>query len=444
MAVDIHSEEGRVIRQLIPLATLPFNRFEAFCARFVVEEADDGRFLFKRGDVDADLYYLLQGSVTLQTETLKIETIKAGSDSARFALAHQIPRKVNAVANGRIRFLRLNADMMKSAQEIPYEESESYMIVDESADDDDWMTTLLKSPIFKGLPPANLQKILMSLQEIRFKPGEVIINQGESGDYYYIIKKGQCLISRKPAPNAKDIKLGQLSDQDSFGEDALISGETRNVSITALSDVSLLRLGKEQFLTLIKQPALKYIAYPEAEELVAKGADLIDIREPDEYKKSHLAHSINVPFFSLRMQLKTLNRHHPIVVVCRNGKASETAAFVLLRHKFNALILRGGMESVSPDLLKMPASFMIDDGVETVNYSETGSSEVMESSEVIAQAISEEMDAQDDARRLREIIQKLKTHCSILEAEKKALQQQCSAITKQAEALKAELKAIKN
>lgn len=437
MAVDIQSEEGRVIRQLIPLATLPFNRFEALCGRFVVEGAEDGQFLFRRGDADGDLFYLLQGSVSLQIDGLKIETIKAGSDSARFALAHQIPRKVNAVANGRIRFLRLNADMMKSAQDIPYEESESYMIVDESADNDDWMTTLLKSPIFRVLPPANLQKILMSLQEICFKAGDVVIAQGEPGDFYYIIKKGQCLISRKPAPNAKDIRLGQLADQDTFGEDALISGEPRNVTITALTDMTLLRLGKEQFVTLIKQPALKYIGYPEAQELVAKGADLIDVREPDEYKHNHLAYSINVPFFSLRMHLKALNRHHPIIVVCRNGKTSETAAFVLLRHKFNALILKGGMEGVSPDLLKTQASFLIDDGIETGNYIESGS-------EPLTLALSEEMGARDDVNGLRQIIQKLKAHCNILEAEKKALEQQCAMLAKQAEALKAELKAIKN
>jgi len=441
MAVDSLSEEGRVIRQLLPLATLPINNFEELCGRLVVQEAESGQYLFRRGDDNPDLFYLLKGSVNLQIDTLKIETINAGSDSARFALAHQIPRKVNVIANGRIRFLRLNADMMKFAQDIPqdvhYEESESFMIVDESAENDDWMTTLLRSPIFRVLPPANLQKILMSLQEIRFKAGEIVIAQGEPGDFYYIIKKGQCLVSRKPAPNAKEIRLGQLSDLDAFGEDALISGQPRNVTITALSDVSLLRLGKEQFVTLIKQPALKYISYPEAQELIFGGAELIDVREPDEYQKHHLPHSINVPFFSLRMQLKTLNRQHPVIVVCRDGKTSETASFILLRHRFNALVLLGGMDAVSADLLNVPASFQIDDGVETGNFRESGA-------EAITQTITEEIPVPDDARSQLQLIQKLKSHCGILEADKKALEQRCLALAKQVAALKAELKAARN
>ena len=437
MAVDIHSAEGRVIRQLIPLSTLPFSKFEALCAQIKIEDAEEGQFLFKCGDERNDLVYLIDGSVTLQTDLLKIETIKSDSPSARFALAHQIPRKVHAVASTRIRFLRLNADMMKSVQDVPYEEAESFMVVEEVEDNDDWMTTLLKSPVFRALPPANLQKILMGMQEVRVDAGTVIVNQGEPGDFYYIIKRGQCLVSRRPAPNAKEIKLAQLSDQDTFGEDALISGEPRNVSVSALTDVCLLRLGKEQFLTLIKQPTLKYISYKDAQDLVAKGADLIDVREPDEYKPKHLPFSINLPFFSLRMQLKTLNRQHPIVVVCQNGKISETAAFILMRHKFNALILSGGIDSINPDELKAPSSFPIDDGIETSNFRGTGGESETNHS------FTEQSSIQDDMERLRRFLQQLKTKYNILEAEKKALEMKYLALAKFTESLKAELEAMK-
>lgn len=437
MAVDIHSAEGRVIRQLIPLSTLPFSKFEALCAQIKIEDAEEGQFLFKCGDERNDLVYLIDGSVTLQTDLLKIETIKSDSPSARFALAHQIPRKVHAVASSRIRFLRLNADMMKSVQDVPYEEAESFMVVEEVEDNDDWMTTLLKSPVFRALPPANLQKILMGMQEVRVDAGTVIVNQGEPGDFYYIIKRGQCLVSRRPAPNAKEIKLAQLSDQDTFGEDALISGEPRNVSVSALTDVCLLRLGKEQFLTLIKQPTLKYISYKDAQDLVAKGADLIDVREPDEYKPKHLPFSINLPFFSLRMQLKTLNRQHPIVVVCQNGKISETAAFILMRHKFNALILSGGIDSINPDELKAPSSFPIDDGIETSNFRGAGGDGGT------SHSFTEQSSIQDDMERLRRFLQQLKTKYNILEAEKKALEMKYLALAKFTESLKAELEAIK-
>ncbi len=438
MAVDIQSEEARIIRQLIPLSTWPSKQFAELCSQLQLETAEPGYYLFKRGDENDDLFFLLDGSISLQTEAFIIETIKADSDSARFAIAHQMPRKVDAIAKSRIQYLRLNAAMMKSIQKTAYQENESTMKVDELEGNGDWMTTLLKSPVFKALPPANLQKILMSLQEVRFNPGELIIQQGDPGDYYYIVKKGRAAVSRKPSPTAKEIKLSELNDLDTFGEDALISGKPRNVSVTALTSMSLLRLGKEQFTTLIKQPTLHYIHFKELHALLAKGAELIDIRDPDEFKSNHLPHSLNVPFFSLRMYLKALNRLHPIIVVCKDGRNSEAAAFFLLRNKFKALILQGGIDGLSPDQLNAePASFTIDNGTETSHFFEQS---------VGTPASREQTHApetEEAATDLSLVMIQLKSKCAMLEAEKTSLELKCASLMKQLDAARAELEKLK-
>ncbi|MFZ2406644.1 MAG: cyclic nucleotide-binding domain-containing protein [Methylobacter sp.] len=348
MAVDVNSEDGLIIRKLIPLATLPGAQFNALCAGMTVEETQDG-FLFKKGDVTPQLVYLVSGEVTLQAAGLVVDVIAANSDSAKFALAHQIPRKIDAVANGRVRFLRLDTDIVKNSPPLAKKEDSSYMVIDETeGDPDDWMTALLRSPIFQRLPPANLQKILMGLEVVHFKKGETILEQGGIGDYYYLIKNGQCQLTRKPSPNAKEIKLAQLGNGDTFGEDSLLSGAPRNVTITALTDISLLRLDKKQFISLIKEPSLKFVDYAGMQEAVAKGAVLLDVRSQDDYEKHHLDGSINAPFFTLRMQLKTLSHEKPVVVVCQDGKTSEAAAFLLLRNKIEAMILRGGMDILAP------------------------------------------------------------------------------------------------
>lgn len=220
------------------------------------------------------------------------------------------------------------------------------MIEDPQNDPDDWITALLRSPIFQRLPPTNLQKILMSMEAVHFSKGEVIVDQGEVGDYYYLIKTGRCELTRKPSPNAKEIKLAELADGDTFGEDSLLSGAPRNVTITALNDISLLRLNKANFISLIKEPSLKFVSYPEMLAAVKQGAQLLDVRTPDEYQVNHLDGSINEPFFSLRMQLKALNRNQTFIVVCADGKTSEAAVFLLLRHKINAMILKGGMAGI--------------------------------------------------------------------------------------------------
>lgn len=443
MAVDSQSEEARNIRQLIPLSTLPAPQFAKLCARLEIERAEAGEFLFHRGDNDSHLYFLLEGSVKLQTESFVVETITAGSESAKFALAHQIPRKIDAQANSRIQFLRLNADMMKAHQKTPEYENENTMMLEEM-EEGDWMTTLLRSPVFRALPPANLQRILISLEEVQFEAGETIIHQGESGDYYYIIKKGHVLISRKPSPMAKEIKLAELGDMETFGEDSLISGQPRNVTVSALIPTTVLRLNKAQFIELIKKPTVKYIGLDQLPGLLASGASLIDVRGPDEYKSKHLPHSVNVPFFSLRMYLKTLNRHHPVIVVCADGRTSESAAFVLLRFKFNALVLQGGMTNVpgkAVSAASQAASFSIDDGTETSNLLASTSESLPQS--VPEASASEESQVSEIATDLHQELKQLKTKCGELEAEKMTLELKCMSLHRQLDMLKAELATLK-
>ncbi len=422
MTIDVNSEDGLNIRKLIPLATLPGAPFNALCAKINIEEIQDG-FLFKKGDVAPDLVYLISGEVTLQADGLVVEVIASSSDSSRFALAHQIPRKIDAVANGRVRFLRLNTDLVKNAASLAdKKEDGSYMVIDETEDDsDDWMTALLKSPIFQRLPPANLQKILMGLEAIHFKKDEIILEQGAVGDYYYLIKNGQCLLTRKPSPNAKEIKLAQLGNGDTFGEDALLSGAPRNVTIKALTDISLLRLDKKQFISLIKEPSLKFVDYAGMQEAVKKGAILLDVSSQDEYENRNLDGSINAPFFSLRMQLKTLSHEKPVVVVCQDGKTSEAAAFILLKQKMDTVILRGGMEGVAP--LVGPDNSAIDSVLKQPSISVAGT---MEDQIRILKL---------EAETLKNANQQLNDKCVGLELDKQNAEKQCHVLQKQMEKL---------
>lgn len=441
MTIDIHSKEGQIIRQLIPLSTMPINQFTTLCQNMTVEDAAENSFLFKKNDTENDLIYLIDGSITLQSKELKVEIVKSGTESSRFALAHQIPRKIDAYSNTTVRFLRLNPDIINALPSISYEESASYMVIDEPDDennDDDWMTTLLKSPLFRALPPANLQQIIISLEEVEFKKGESIIKQGDPGDYYYLIKNGHCLISRKPSANAKDIKLAQLRTQDTFGEDSLLSGESRNVSITALTNITLLRLNKDKFISLIKDPSLKFVSHAQIKDKLSDGAILIDVRSPDEFNKHHLPDSINTPFFSLRMQLKTLNKKKPVIVVCANGKTSEAAAFLLLRHKFKALILKGGMQQEQLRTPETPAAFAIDDGFETLS-TDNADFEYNTNDSVEASA-----DKNDQQNSLQLENQQLKQKIQNLTAEKTELEKKYRVLYKQTEKMKAILDGLKN
>jgi CRP-like cAMP-binding protein len=442
MAVDVNSEDAVRIRKLVPLATLPGPVFNDLCNEITVEEIRDA-FLFRKGDTENDLFYLLEGEVVLQAEGLVIEVVSSAHESSRFALAHQLPRKIDAFAKGPVRFVRVDAEKVNNPPVPEYKEESEMVVVEEEMDDgsDDWMTMLLKLPVFQRLPPANLQKILLALEEVAMVRGEVIIEQGAVGDYFYFLKSGQCEISRKPTPISKSIRLGVLEKGEIFGEDALISGAPRTVSVTALTDVALLRLDKSRFVSLIKTPSLAFVSYEEMKALREEGAVVLDLRAPDEFEQGHIEGSVNVQFFSLRMQLKGLNREKPVVVVCRDGRTSEAGAFFLLKHRYKAFILKGGMESVPREAAEASAE------------SRTGAE-----AEVLFQAaegglVSEERDAgldeqllklEKENEMLRRTVKQLNARCSKLDEEKKQIEERFATLSRHFEQLKQMLRKLKN
>jgi rhodanese-related sulfurtransferase len=278
-----------------------------------------------------------------------MELVRGGTEAARFALAHQVPRKVSAVAKDRVRFIRVDSAYVNQPNEVhnnvakvaTYEVSD---LPDEAGED--WMTTLLKSPLFQRLPPANLQNMLGLFEEVAVRAGQEIIHQDEVGDYYYVIKRGRCALTRRPSPNAKEIKLGELKTSDTFGEDALISEQPRNVSVTMLTEGALLRLDKANFLKLVKEPVIAYVNLATALPMLEQGAKWIDVRSMDEFERGHLPNAINIPFFRLRMEIASLERRCKYILVCETGRISEAAAFQLLRFSFDAYVLKGGIASV--------------------------------------------------------------------------------------------------
>ncbi len=351
MAVD--SKFAPVVRKLIPLTTMPKRLFEKLCASTTVEQASKGEVLFKEGDSSDDFVYLLNGQIRLEAGGMVMETIEGGGEAARFALAHQIPRKVTAIADSKVRFVRIQARYLYSESEKEQKvDSSGYQVVDnpkESAGD--WMTALLRLPVFQQLPASNLQKLLMELETVRYHADDVVIKQGSEGEFYYIIKKGRCALSRKPTATAKEITIAKLKQLDTFGEDALITDEPSQISATMMTDGVLWRVNKQNFLKLIKAPVLSSITLASAEETAGDEFSFIDVRPPDEFDSRHLAESVNIPFFSLPMNVTRLDKDKQNVVVCGNGKTSEAAAFYLIKRGLPATTLEGGLETVDIDLL---------------------------------------------------------------------------------------------
>ncbi len=332
------------LRSLSPLDSLKKDNLQALVKKTEVREAQPGERLFNEGDSGKRTVYVLSGSVDLRKGDEVVSSIIGGSEEARNPLAPQLPRHYTAIATTSTRYITIDSDLLDVM--LTWDQTGSYEVSElqgQHASSDDWMTTLLQTKAFHRIPPANIQAIFMRLQQVNYKAGEVVIKQGEEGDYFYVITRGRCIVTRETPLNKEGIRLAELEVGDTFGEEALISEAKRNATVYMDTDGSLMRLGKQDFHTLLNEPMLDWVDNEKAKQIVANGGKWLDVRLPSEFEAYHNDGAINVPLYFIRLKLKTLDAAIPYVVVCDTGRRSSAGAFILNERGFQTYVLKGGL-----------------------------------------------------------------------------------------------------
>ena len=165
--------------------------------------------------------------------------------------------------------------------------------------------------------------------------------------FYYIIKTGSCRVLRNAKETGnKEIKIAEIACGEGFGEDALISETTRNATVIMNTAGSLMRLAKDDFIELLKEPIIKSVNYEDAVNMVAAGAIWLDVRLVSEHKNKNLDGSINIPLYLLRLNAAKLSHEHKYIVYCDTGSRSASATFILNEHGFDAYLLEGGLMNI--------------------------------------------------------------------------------------------------
>lgn len=338
-----------VLKTLVPAQSLNAENFQELAGKTVVEEVPAGRLVFKKGDTDRKAVYVLSGEVELVGDSGKTGVIKGGSPESKHAIANQQPRQVSAKARNTVTVTRIDSDLLDIL--LTWDQLSGIEVAEVSENDDqeddggDWMTRILQSKAFLRIPPANIQHMFMRLQEMPVKTGQAVITQGEDGDFYYIISRGRCKVTRESA-NGASVTLAQLSDGDAFGEEALLSASKRNATITMETDGLLMRLSKEDFEELLKAPMLSEVELDEAKSMVGKGAVLMDVRMESEHKAGSIKGSLNVPLFMLRLKADALDKSKTYICYCETGRRSSAAAFLLSEQGFDSVVLKGGLQGI--------------------------------------------------------------------------------------------------
>ena len=104
---------------------------------------------------------------------------------------------------------------------------------------DDLMAWLPSIPIFGGLRPETLTRIIGMLGEHHFEPGAEVCTQGEAGRAMFLVRTGEVLVCRD-SEDGHRVKMVRMGPGEFFGEMTLIDIQKRSATV------------------IVEQPALIY------------------------------------------------------------------------------------------------------------------------------------------------------------------------------------------
>jgi sigma-B regulation protein RsbU (phosphoserine phosphatase) len=111
---------------------------------------------------------------------------------------------------------------------------------------------LSRIPLFADLPPGELDKLLHILGTSEMRDREILFEEGDPGEHFYVVMKGELEVLKSPG-HPEELLLNILHEGEYLGEMGLIMpGGHRTASVRARGDVTLLSMDRAQFVELTR------------------------------------------------------------------------------------------------------------------------------------------------------------------------------------------------
>lgn len=348
--------EISILKQLSPVSALSDSRLQELASLCYIESVSKNLDPFRMRGIAGQSVFLARGELAItRVGSISPEVVVGGSDEARYALGKRGAAFTSAKAITDIDLIRIDDDLLDimvtwdqlaeagPADRVGGDESTQPSIANWSILSGMFSVNNLKFGAFSQLPAAHIDELLQRFERLEVKRGQVIIREGTDGDYYYVIEAGKCQIERTIGGVA--MTLAEIKSGDAFGEEALVSEAKRNATVSMKTDGTLLRLDKQDFIGLLKEPLLHRVSMDESREKVLHGAQWVDVRYPSEYQYDKLPGAINIPLAEIRNAFGVLDKGREYILYCQSERRSSAAAFLLAQQGYRASLLTGGLWS---------------------------------------------------------------------------------------------------
>ena len=117
---------------------------------------------------------------------------------------------------------------------------------------DEKVRLISRVPLFQSCSQAELARIAAIATQVDFPKGEVLLQEGQRGDEFFVLVKGSADVRKGKK------QIGTLKAGDFAGEIALLADSPRTATVTTTSPVTALRATRKGFAELMKtSPAIQ-------------------------------------------------------------------------------------------------------------------------------------------------------------------------------------------
>ena len=113
----------------------------------------------------------------------------------------------------------------------------------------DSKSLLRRSPIFAGLPEAELDRIVALAEPVELHTGDLLMAEGSPGGSVYLTISGQFEVTKRSGQ--QEVQLAICGPGDFFGEISLLDGGPRSATVVAEGHVLAFRLNRPVMLRLL-------------------------------------------------------------------------------------------------------------------------------------------------------------------------------------------------
>ncbi len=136
------------------------------------------------------------------------------------------------------------------------------------------MSDLRQVEFLRGLSDDELRLLVPTVEVRQFGAGEMLMRYGEEGESMFIMRSGKAEVLGHTA-NGEIRHIAEISRGTMTGEMSLMTGEPRNASVRAITDVEVIEMDREGFTRLFKE-------HPDAATSIG---DIIAARHRDRLEK---------------------------------------------------------------------------------------------------------------------------------------------------------------